>query len=410
MKLALRLGLAASLRPSLAGAASSAAAPPAIVEAGGVTLPGPRLHPHAAVREVDLADRRQRHRERRARQQPDGSAPGQRRAHDRRRARDRRVAHDEGQADRRRARGRQGVRQGREPDDQQIAIVTFNANVNVLSSRSRRAPRRSSARSTTSPSSPTGRRTTTRSTQSLKMIQDSGAQSGSVIILTDGQNVGSVAKPADVLAALKARARPRVLGRARVARVQAGPLEQMASGDRGRLRRGEHARGASADRRLDRAAARERVPAQYQTRQNPNTKVDVAGQGRRDPRRCDEPVQDAEARDQAGTALQAVDVRPRCPVAVDDARRCADHRGARRLGCAQLHVPAPRRARRSRRRVRRGAAPPALRAAPIRSAEQPGSRSSFLTRISASTSESSWSARLAETLELADIKAEPSRS
>ena len=107
------------------------------------------------------------------------------------------------------------------------------------------------------------------------MIQDSGAQSGSVIILTDGQNVGSVAKPGEVLAALKAaHVRVFAVGLQSPA-YQAGPLKQMASGTGGdyvEANTPEALRPLVAS--IGRQLAREFL-LQYQTRQNPNTKVDV---------------------------------------------------------------------------------------------------------------------------------------
>ena len=164
------------------------------------------------------------------------------------RARDRRVADDEGQADRRtpsRRRGRlrpRPTRRRRSPSSPSTARSTSCR-------RSRRARARSRALSRTRRRSPTARRTTTRSPRRSQLIQKSGVPTGSIIILTDGQSVGNVAKPAHGPRRPRGRPRPRLLGRAQLARLQRQSPGADGVGDRRLLRRGDEPRQDRADPR-----------------------------------------------------------------------------------------------------------------------------------------------------------------
>jgi tight adherence protein B len=84
-----------------------------------------------------------------------------------------------------------------------IAVVTFNGKVNTLQSFTTSA---SAVASTLShpPTIAYGTKNYDALAQALQLIQKSGAPTGSIIILTDGQSVGNVAKPATVLGDLAA--------------------------------------------------------------------------------------------------------------------------------------------------------------------------------------------------------------
>ena len=136
MSVASRLGLAALAAAVLAGAASELRrrALRLVVEAGGVDASRTSVvHPLAAgrrrrCRSSDVTrDRERQRRSPGSRSSRQGTAKGALGG----RARDRRVADDEGQADRGALRGRPRVRGGATPNEQ-IAIVTFNGDVNVL--------------------------------------------------------------------------------------------------------------------------------------------------------------------------------------------------------------------------------------------------------------------------------------
>ncbi len=139
------------------------------------------------------------------------------------RARDRRVADDEGQADRQTRSRRPARSRAQANPDEQIAVVTFNGKRQrrAAASRPARGDRPRALRDP--PARRTGRRSTTRSTSALGLLTDANVTSGSIVLLTDGQNVGSVAKPAAVMKELRRSARPGLLGRARLAGVQTGP-------------------------------------------------------------------------------------------------------------------------------------------------------------------------------------------
>ena len=139
--------------------------------------------------------------------------------------------------------------------DQQVAVVTFNGNVLVLRPLTSDPTALDNALSDP-PQIAYGTKNYDALAESLKLIQDSGARSGSVIILTDGQNVGSVTKPADVLAALKA-AHVRVfpVGLKSPA-YQAGPMKQMAAATGGTYVEANTPGCAEAPARLDRPPAR----------------------------------------------------------------------------------------------------------------------------------------------------------
>ena len=404
MKHALRLGLAALAAAVLAGAASSATAPPRIVEAGGVTLPE-RAYilslPYAkSISQNDVTVTENGGPVNNLTVQRQGNG-----AHKTAVV----IAIDEsltmkGKPIANALAAAKEFAKGAN-DDRQIAIVTFNANVNTqrpLSS----SPQEIVSSLNNKPEIAYGTKNYDALAQSLKMIQDSGAQSGSVIILTDGQNVGSVAKPADVLAALKAaHVRVFAVGLQSPA-YQAGPLKQMASdtgGDYVEANTPEALRPLVAS--IGRQLAREFL-LQYQTRQNPNTKVDVR----------------VKVAGVPGVATSQYEtpklvIKPVPPYRPSTFDRVAQSRWtmlvvaliiAALVGWVVHSFTSQRPDALVDRVSGFVAVPPAGSAgAADPSAEQPGSRSSFLTRISASTSKSSWSERMAETLELADIKAEP---
>jgi tight adherence protein B len=403
MKHALRLGLAALAAAVLAGAASSASAPPRIVEAGGVTLPE-RAYilslPYAkSISQNDVTVTENGG--------PVNNLTLQRQGKGARKTAVV-LAIDEsltmkGKPIANALAAAKEFAKGANPD-QQIAIVTFNGNVNTqrpLSS----SPQEIVNSLNNKPEIAYGTKNYDALAQSLKMIQDSGAQSGSVIILTDGQNIGSVAKPADVLAALKAaHVRVFAVGLQSPA-YQAGPLVQMANvtgGDYVKANKPEALRPLVAS--IGRQLAREFL-LQYQTRQNPNTKVDVR-------------VKVAGIPGVATSQYQTpkLVIKPVPPYRLSTFDRVAQSRWtmlavaliiAALVGWAVHSFTSQRTDALVDRVSGFVAVPPAGSAAADASGEQSGSRTSFLSRISASTSKSSWSERMAETLELADIKAEP---
>ncbi len=273
MKMTLRLGLAALAAAVLAGAASSASNAPRIVEAGGVTLPD-RAYilslPYAksiSAGDVKVTENGGPVNELTLDRQ--GSVAGNTAVV---------IAIDESQT----MKGKpianalaaaKAFAKGANPD-QQVAVVTFNGNVLVLRPLTSDPTALDNALSDP-PQIAYGTKNYDALAESLKLIQASGARSGSVIILTDGQNLGSVTKPADVLAALKA-AHVRVfpVGLKSPA-YQAGPMKQMAAATGGTY---VEANTPAALKPLlvsiGRQLAREFL-LRYKTRQNPNTHVNV---------------------------------------------------------------------------------------------------------------------------------------
>ena len=87
--------------------------------------------------------------------------------------------------------------------DEEVAIVLFDGSVSVLQPFTYSASAVAAALSH-EPAVHYGTKVYDALAESLKLISAAGASSGSIIVLTDGQNVGSVAKPAVVLRALAA--------------------------------------------------------------------------------------------------------------------------------------------------------------------------------------------------------------
>ena len=186
---------------------------------------------------------------------------------------------------------------------------------------------------------------------------------------------------------------------------QAGPLKQMASGTGGEY---VEANTPEALRPLvasiGRQLAREFL-LEYQTRQNPNTKVDVRVKVAGIP---------GVATSQYETPKLVI--KPVPPYRPSTFDRVAQSRWtmlavaliiAALVGWAVRTFTSQRDDALVDRVSGFVAVPSAGSAVADPSSEQPGARSRFLTRISASTSKSNWSERMAETLELADIEAEP---
>ena len=82
-------------------------------------------------------------------------------------------------------------------------MITFNGKVNTLQSFTTSASAVAGALSHP-PTIAYGTKNYDALAQALQLIEKSGAPTGSIIILTDGQSVGSVAKPATVLGDLSA--------------------------------------------------------------------------------------------------------------------------------------------------------------------------------------------------------------
>jgi tight adherence protein B len=403
MRLVLRLGLAALAAAVLAGAASSASAPPRIVEAGGVSLPE-RAYILSLPYAKSISQRNVKVTEN------GGPVNDLTLSREGKGARKTAVviAIDEsltmkGKPIQNALDAAKQFAQGANPD-QQIAIVTFNGNVNTqrpLSS----SPQDIVNSLNNKPEIAYGTKNYDALADSLKMIQDSGAPSGSVIILTDGQNVGSVAKPAQVLAALKAaHVRVFAVGLQSPA-YEAGPLEQMANvtgGDYVKANTPEALKPLLAS--IGRQLAREFL-LQYKTRQNPGKTVNVA-------------VKVAGVPGVATSQYQTpkLVIKPAPPYNPPLVDRVVQSRWTMLLVAAiiaalvgwAVHSATRKRSDALVDRVSNFVAVPAAGSAAAEALpEQAAPKGGFLSRISASTSKSSWSERMAETLELADIKAEP---
>lgn len=400
MKMTLRLGLAALAAAVLAGTATSASAPPRIVEAGGVTLPERAyilsLPYKKSISAGDLRVTENGGPVSSLSLNREGTDAGKTAVV---------IAIDEsltmkGKPIANALAAARAFAAGANPD-QLVGVVTFNGNINVqrpLTS----DPSQVDSSLSGAPQLAYGTKNYDALEKSLELIKASGASAGSVIILTDGQSVGSSAKPADVLAALK-QAHIRVFSVGLQSPVyNAKPLQEMATATGGTY---VEASTPSALKpllvSLGRQLAREFV-IKYKTLQNPGTdvkvRVTVAG------------VPGIATSDYTTPRLKIAPVPAYNPGTFDQVVQSGWTMLGIALTFALLVGFAVSRATATRTdplvaRVRGfvsvqqdGPATPAASRTP---------RVSILTRVSASTSRSRWSERLAESLELADIKAEP---
>ena len=175
---------------------------------------------------------------------------------------------------------------------QPLAIVTFNNKVNVLQPFTT-DPSKIARRSGRRPKLAQGTKIYDGLDQSLSLIAKAQPASSEIVLLSDGADVGSVAKPAPVLRRPREAAHPGVLGRARLERVRSADARSGRRGERRLVRPCQPAVRAAADLRRDRRAARERVPPALPDGRRPPAsrvavKVVVRGRRRR-PRRPTSP-------------------------------------------------------------------------------------------------------------------------
>jgi tight adherence protein B len=403
MRLAARLGLAAFAVAALAGVASAASSPLQLVEAGGAAYPQKSYIltlPYAkALQRTDLHI-------------TENGKPvtGVSVAHQGTQASKTAVVLliDESQSMRGRplaaafAAARAFARHANA--GQQIAVVTFNGNVNVLQPLTTNPSQIDSALSKP-PDIVYGTKLYDSLQQALQMIDSAGTPSGAVIILTDGRNVGSKAKPGSVLSALAA-AHVRVfsVGITSPSYDQAA-LEQMAS-----QTGGSYVQAASTSDlkpilgQLGRRLSREYLVT-YTSRANPNTRVVVS--------LAIKGVPGTVSTAYTTPPLKIVPAAPYKPSQVDTAIQSrwamlvVALLFALLIGFAVSHATASREDPLVSRVGDFVAVQRPLTGSPTIGDSEARRRSLFLARLSQSTSRSAWSERLAATLELADIEADP---
>jgi tight adherence protein B len=288
--------------------------------------------------------------------------------------------------------------------NRQVAIVTFNGAVKTLQSMTSDQSKVDDALAKT-PDIVYGTKNYDALQQALKLIQDSHVQSGSVIILTDGQNVGSVAKPADVLSALRnAHVRVFPVGLQSPA-YRAAPMRQMASTTGGSY---VEANSPAALRpllvTLGRQLAREYL-LDYKSRQNPSTNVNVAV--------AVAGVPGVATSEYTAPALHLLPPQPYNPSTADRVIQSPYTMIAVALLFAALIGYAVSRATSAKPQGvvdRVGDFVSVKRRRPEAATEEKTRRYTprqLLTRVHVSASRARWSERLAGNLELADIDAEP---
>ena len=288
--------------------------------------------------------------------------------------------------------------------NEQVGIVTFNGKVNVLQSLTS-DPRAVDAALGKPPQIAYGTKNYDALETALGMIQKSGAQSGSVIILTDGQNVGSTVTPQKALGDLsKARVRVFPVGLFSPA-YQPKALQTMASSTGGR-----YALATTSSTlepilvALGRQLSNEYLLT-YKTLQNPRTHVDVAVTVKGIPG-----VATTSYRTPALHLTPVAAYKPTVGNTIVQSRWTT-------LAVALIFAALVGFA--VSRFATKRTDPLVERVTSFVSVQQPrGSladqgeekaarRSLFLDRVGAATSRARWSERLAASLELADIEAEP---
>jgi tight adherence protein B len=289
--------------------------------------------------------------------------------------------------------------------NRQIAVITFNGNVKVLQNFTSDPSVLDKALSQT-PQLAYGTKNYDALAQAGQMIASAGVPSGSIIILTDGQSVGSVDKPATVLDDLaKAHVRVFSVGLYSPA-FKPVPLQQMASSTGGR-----YVVASSPDQigpvfgALGRQLSREYLLT-YTSHVNPSTKVAVAVS-----------VNGVPGTARSAYTTPALHIPPAAPYKPSTSGTVIQSKWtmlavvlifAGLIGYAISHALSPN-----------GDAL-VQRVGDFVSVQQPGAVDTvqaqqqaalrgptFLSRVSSSARRSGWSDRLAATLELADIDAEP---
>jgi tight adherence protein B len=286
--------------------------------------------------------------------------------------------------------------------NEQVGVVTFNGKVNVLQSLTN-DPKAVDDALAKPPEIAYGTKNYDALETALGMIQKSGVQSGSVIILTDGQNVGSTVTPQKALGDLS-KARVRVFSVGLFSpKFHPAALQNMASSTGGRY---ALATTSSTLKPILVALGRElsnEYLLTYKTLQNPRTHVDVAVT-----------VKGVPGVATTSYRTPALHLRPVGVYKRSVANRYVQSTWtmlAVALIFAALVGFAVSRFASKRRdplvdRVMSFLVKPG---APLadQAEEKPARRSLFLNRLGTATSRSRWSERLAAALELADIEAEP---